>query len=314
MKERGEDSSNEIVLSIVTSCYSNLRLKFLAELLESISRQTCSKIETVVVVDGPDTLYYEVVRVVGEKNPKNPLILRLNGGRGVSASRNLGFSRSSGMYVGFVDDDVVLENSWAANVIRHFQALDEVGAIAGAAEPLWERIEDSWLPKELYWIISCTGWYKFEFAEVRNMWTMNSAVQRTEFELAKGFDVSLGPRMGRESGYASIAEDLEFSLRLRSLGSKILFAPDINCKHHVQHSQTTFEYILKRSLWIGRSRRLLFARGVENYTERVTLVSMSKALLGRRRGTSLYGRPNNLRATLAVLVAFLGLAVGYLAG
>ena len=304
-------SQKEVRLSFVTSCYSKSRLAFLEDLLHSIAHQSVQDTETIVVVDGPEALVHEVECLVSSISLSSPRVLRTATRMGASASRNLGGANAAGDIIGFVDDDVVLEEHWAANALKVFQHSGRVAALTGSAIPIWESAEDAWLPQALYWVISCTSWFRSNFVEVRNMWTMNSAIRKDVFLKAGGFDTKLGPRMGREAGYSSLAEDLELSLRLRSLDFQIFHVPSVACRHHVQGSQVRLSYIAARSLWIGRSRKMLARLGVNRDVERLALLSYFTVPLSGFRKERIQTLQQLAKASVSIPISLISIGVGY---
>ena len=210
----------------------------------------------------------------------------------------------------FVDDEVVLDSDWAYNVASAFES-GGIVAIAGNTVTLSQNYGDSWLPKSLYWIVSCAKWYGNGTHETGNMWTMNSAIDKQVFTTVGGIDATLGPRGGKEAGYLGLAEDLAFSLRLRAAGYKIHFIPLVSCGHHVQHAQVSFAYIIKKSIWIGFERRLLMLGGIVSRKRARSILALMMDLVLPRNANR--ASPSGvLPARLAICVSILSALYGFL--
>jgi glucosyl-dolichyl phosphate glucuronosyltransferase len=306
----GFDGNVEYV-SIIVSCFSRERLSYLSSLLQSISRQESSQFEVVVVVDGPPSLQNEVASLVSRYAFHKATITSTGHTTGASASRNLGARVATGPVLGFVDDDVILDSGWVKSALLEFQRSVGVAAIVGTTWPRWDNLLDSWLPRSLFWIISCSGWFREDFHEVRTMWTMNSAVRREVFLRLGGFREELGPRHGREAGYWSLAEDLEFSIRMGSSGDKIFFSPSTMCYHNVQHSQIVMPYIARRAMWIGKTRRGLSRLHVRIDTEAQLLFSMNRGLFERDKGPTALDVRLRVKGFLAIVVTLISAGLGF---
>ena len=98
---KGGQGDREARVSIIIPYYnlSSERAHFLVEAVKSAKQQTHSNIEVIVVDDGSPI---PAATALGEL--KEVVVLRTEN-RGVSAARNLGFQRSSGEYLIFLDSD-----------------------------------------------------------------------------------------------------------------------------------------------------------------------------------------------------------------
>ena len=307
-------SDGEPLLSVVVASYTMERLADIDGLLASLESQDYGRIETVVVVEKSRELYE---RLRGRADGRRRVVW--NGGvGGLSSNRNLGLRESSGEVVAFVDDDVVLDRGWASQVVRCFGD-GTVGGVTGPAYPLWTAPGMDWLPEEFHWLVSCSSWADWrDLREVRNAWGHNMAFERGAMEAAGPFATELGLRDGK----GPLAEDTEFSLRLRArTGKRILYNPKAVSWHRVHPYRLSWRFIRERSFSMGQSRALMatFARGLE--TEGDTLESEQRLLrriLVRLLPRTLLGlvrRPGRSWRRLALTVGSLAwLALGYASG
>jgi cellulose synthase/poly-beta-1,6-N-acetylglucosamine synthase-like glycosyltransferase len=306
---------SEPLLSVVVASYTMERLPDIEALLASLESQDYGALETVFVVEKSRELY-ESLRE--RANGGGSRVVWNGGEGGLSSNRNLGLRESSGEVVAFVDDDVVLDGGWASAVARCF--VDEtVGGVTGPAYPLWAEEGMDWLPEEFHWLVSCSSWADWrDVREVRNAWGHNMAFQRGAMEAAGPFSTELGLRDGK----GPLAEDTEFSLRLRArTGKRILYNPKAVSWHRVHPYRLSGRFVRERSYSMGQSRAMMatFARGLEpdagalesegRLLRRIVLRLLPATVLGLAR------RPRRSWRRLSLAVSSLAwLALGYAAG
>ena len=239
------------VLSIVATSYTTEHLEDIYTLLESIKIQTYKNIEVIFVAEQSQELYDKVKDYGETKNVTHLKVLFNDGEPGLSAARNVGIGKVTGDIIAFVDDDVVLFPEWAEEMVKAYDD-DSIIGVTGPAVPLWEDESMSWFPEEFYWIISCTAWTDWDKPrEVRSAWGMNMSFKREAFNSASLFSNVFGY-------HKPMAEDLEFSLRLKSkTGKQIFFNPRVRVWHKIHQYRLSWRFIAARSHHIGVSRRLL---------------------------------------------------------
>lgn len=96
----------EITISIITPCFNAGHL--VRELESSLVEQNLESLEWIVVDDGSDEETLEVLRDIETQSSLNVRIFR-GVNNGACYARNLGFDRSRGSWVKFVDADDLLE-------------------------------------------------------------------------------------------------------------------------------------------------------------------------------------------------------------
>ncbi|MBA7661603.1 hypothetical protein ES703_69623 [subsurface metagenome] len=301
------------LLSVIITSYTTERLGDIYELLDSIKTQTYPGVETIFVAERLTELLDKVKAYASNKDTLSLKVIFNSGEPGLSAARNLAIREAKGDIVAFVDDDVVLSPDWAEEMIKAYQG-DSIIGVTGSALPLWEDESMSWLPEELYWIISCTAWCQWnEVREVRNAWGMNMSFRREAFEQCGLFFNEFGFHKG------PIAEDNEFSQRVKAkTGKNIIYCPRVRLWHRVHKYRLSPQFIKERAYWIGRSRRMLL-RFYPEAEKGKDLLSQEHQLL-RRIFTRLF--PNILktfftnpviawRKLVATVVALTFITLGY---
>lgn len=290
-------------LSVIVSSYSLERLRDVSDLLDSVVSQDYHDFEVVYVVEGSAQLSDRVNRIVKERHLTDVLVCRNEGKPGLSEARNIGIEHSNGKILAFVDDDVILAKDWAGELVRTFDDEAIIG-VTGSATPLWEDPSDSWLPKELDWLLSCTGWCEWNrVIEVRNVWGFNMAFRKEAFETCGAFPTQFGYHRG------PMAEDLGFSMMVRNRTHKrIVFNPNVKVQHKVHQYRLSWKFIAERSYWIGHSRRML-----SHYyrDENEDVLSPENQLLKRIVTRLLPSALSNLRILTVTLAVLLFTGLGY---
>jgi GT2 family glycosyltransferase len=265
------------LLSIVVKSYTLDRRKDIYELMDSIKAQTYRHIETIFIIERSRELYEDIKDYRATIGLRNVLVLLSARRITLGGARNLGSKRARGEIIAFVDDDVVLSPDWASEMVKSYEDKNIIG-VTGAALPLWRDTRLDWLPKELYWLISCTEWTDWKgIIEVRSVWGANMSFRREAFEKAGTFLQSLGY-------HAPMAEDLEFSLRVRAkTGKNLVFNPKAFVWHKVYGYRVGFRFVAARAHHIGVSRRLLKSTYLGRYApfkiERGMLFNIAKIML-----------------------------------
>ena len=247
------------LLSVIITSYAKNRLPDVFDLLESLKAQTYGHIEIVFVGEREPELCEQVKDYADQQGMRSVIVLFNDGGPGLSAARNVGIERAQGDIIAFVDDDVILSHDWAEEVVEGFADSSIIG-MTGPAYPLWEDPGMSWLPEELYWLISCTGWTGWARArEVRNAWGMNMAFRREAFTDGLRFSSRFGLcNSSRLSWIDPPSEDVDFSLRAKErTGKKIIFCPKASVWHKVPRKRIGVKFVVQRSASVGFQRRML---------------------------------------------------------
>ena len=121
--------------------------KFLTEAIESVLDQTYTNWELLLVDDGSTDASTEIALSYANSLPHKIKYLEHEGhqNKGMSATRNLGISRSKGDFVGFLDADDIWLPEKLAEQVSVFKLHPECGMVYGRTE-IWHswtgKIED----------------------------------------------------------------------------------------------------------------------------------------------------------------------------
>ncbi len=252
------EPAKSVKLSIVVTAYTTERINDIYELLDSIKTQTLKDIETIFVIERSEELFNKVNGYIKQKNIACVKALFSKDKLGLSGARNLGITKAGGEIIAFIDDDVVLFSNWAEEMVKAYHDESIIG-VTGPGLPMWEEGEKSWLPEELYWIVSATaftGWTSER--TVRSAWGMNMSFRREAFSQCL-FSTSFGQTTGgKEAWKAGPVDDAEFSIKLRLKTNKsIMYNPLVQVYHKVYKYRLSRKFISGQSYWQGYSKALL---------------------------------------------------------
>ncbi len=251
-------TAGRIKISIIATSFTMDRCSDVCELLDSIKAQqftsstfTAADIETIFIAEGSQELHDRVKQHAEKVKLPNFRIVFSARKLYLSGARQVGAEMARGDIIGFVDDDSVLFPEWAEETIKAYKDPSVIG-VTGAALPLWRDKDSEWLPREYYWLISCTDWTGWDkVTEARSLWGMNMSLRREAFEKAGTFMTSLGY-------HQPMAEDLEFSLRVKKkTGKRLLYVPRAKVYHKVYAFRISPRFVAARAHHIGVSRRIL---------------------------------------------------------
>ena len=189
------------------------------ESLRSLSYQK-DKIEIIVVNDGKG--------LSQDLETRFPEMRLINGTDhlGASRARNMGIIASRGEIVAFIDDDVVVHPEWLSNLVRIYQRSPGVSAIVGRiTRKSFNEVETANVPVGA---IGLNGHLYFNFDRAKPyrvewMRGCNLSVRREVVREIGGFNEALGE--------ITIAEDIEFSLRLKKHAMQMRYEPSVVLIH-----------------------------------------------------------------------------------
>jgi len=112
------------VVSVIIPCYN--AGKFIGETIQSVLRQSFTDWEMIVINDGSTDDSEEIVKKIND--PRIRLVSKPN--TGVSDSRNIGFEKTTGEFVCFLDADDLMADNFLEKRIR-FLLSNSLHAIVG---------------------------------------------------------------------------------------------------------------------------------------------------------------------------------------
>ena len=239
-----------VKVSVVVSTYSEDRLGYVRECLQSLKRQSVPPVEVILVLDPrPSLVEFYQSRLSGDVR------IIASDGFGLSNARNAGVKSARGDIVAFIDDDAVADVDWISNLFGGYENPEVVG-VGGYITPVWEDGSPPWFPAELNWIVGCS--YKGlpeHRSNVRNPIGCNMSFRRIIFDAVGYFRTDVG----RFGGMLLGGEEPELSFRILNEfpHSKILYEPSAIVYHKVGKSRRRLAYLFRRSFYEGVSKALI---------------------------------------------------------
>lgn len=237
------------MISVVVCTYN--RAPTLRRMLESLfAQQERDRLALeVIVVDNNST---DDTRQVAYSFSKYPgFYYVLEGRQGLSFARNRGLAKATGGFVSFLDDDVIVDPLWLANLHK---CLDETNAdaVGGKVDLHYQTPPPPWLGPLFRMHLA-----ELDLAPTRmigldgsgysgcNVTFRKEALRRTG-----GFDEVLG----RTGAQLTCYEDTVVLHRIETAGGKMVYDPKVRVEHLVGPERMTWPYF--KRLFIGQGMSL----------------------------------------------------------
>lgn len=228
--------------------------------LKALSKQT-RPVDEIIVVDNSNYSFldkYDKVVVKYQSLPIRFFHLELSS---ASKSRNYGISKSKGEILAFLDDDSIPAKDWA----------EEISKSSLVGNFCFRGLVRSASKKKS--IIS--DFYRFlkktQLVELRRRWRtygkwrnfqLVDYIQAGNFFIKRNVIKEMRPVFD-ERLFPFLAEEMDFSQRLRKAGFQILYAKNVKVKH-LFHRLSFLNFIIKSPFWYGRAAAI-FRRRNKDY-------------------------------------------------
>ena len=111
------------MVTVVIPCYNSLR--YIAETMETVLKQTYQDFEVLVVNDGSTDGTADWVNVLSDREPKVRMVSQAN--QGLAGARCTGVTNARGKYVAFIDDDDLWELTKLAKQVNSLESNPQAG-------------------------------------------------------------------------------------------------------------------------------------------------------------------------------------------
>lgn len=203
----------------------------LKRLFDSLSKQTYTDFELIIVDQNVDGLIDEIVSVYKTKFYINHIKTRM---RGLSRARNIGIDQAKGDIICFPDDDCWLEMDTLQKVNKEFMKRDIDAITIRAMGPDNRPLSKKELTEE-------------EKVNRSNIWygamSISIFVKTKLAKVIGGFDESLGVGAGTPYG---AGEETDFLYRLLDQDKKIIHFQSINIYHPKKDDNSLSSDVLRR--------------------------------------------------------------------
>lgn len=254
-----------MTLSLIVPLSPRSDPRDLEGLLASVRRQNFPGVEVLVVSDRESRVGLPKRHRTVPMAPLN--FLSVPQGTGASAARNFAASIARGRVLGFLDDDVVLQDGWCEQCLSSFSD-ESVGAVTGKAFVRLDRYGFDFVPTSLMWTVGGTYWDSDTIRTVYSAAGMNFCIRKDVFQKVGGYATKLGP-MGDRPETATWhrlgAEESDLVLRIwESTTFKVLYNPAMVVEHRLRPESLLPRGLVRRALHVGHNRAYIHAMHPRN--------------------------------------------------
>jgi GT2 family glycosyltransferase len=238
-------------ISVVIATYH--RPDFLSGLLDALSLQTLSpKDFEVVVVDNSriqDVRVQEICRdkkysAMDIKYCHQPVI-------GLSNARNMGFTRASGEWIGYIDDDAIPPSTWLEKALDRIQTC-RTDIIGGSIHPTYSVQPPAWFHDE--YAGSNDKGVREGFTQGKvHLYGANMFWKRKLLEELGGFS----PEFGYIGDKKIFGDETELGSRAMKHGARIWYVPDLFIKHNFPKAHMHAGWFFADAYRHGQSKALI---------------------------------------------------------
>ena len=285
-------------VSVIISTYGMERIDYTHRSIESVLLQVDDESEVIVVIDEND----ELVSNLDEKYG-NRIRIEISKEIGLSNARNLGVKVAKGNIVAFIDDDATICPGWI-KAIRTSLSDNGIAAVTGTIYPDWIGDGMEWVPRPLYWIISCTYANIKDGEFVQTAIGTNMAFKKDILLEVGGFHHKLGAVQNWRKINGSwvqkmslVGEERDLCIKLAKSGYKIINSSNMCVKHKVYPYRLTFKNLMNRGYREGLTKGHLKKKYADENEDTLSLeqeyimhtltslmIEKDKSLLSRFRG------------------------------
>jgi glycosyltransferase involved in cell wall biosynthesis len=252
------DKSNTIVLSVIVPTI--VQNKNIIETIDSIYRQVRNRTdcELIVVDNRIDYQSNQAIDLIQMcQSIGSDILVVSEPSPGLSTARHAGFHAAKGSIIAYIDDDVLLSDSWVEAALNVFQ--DPTCVIAGGPSlPVFDQTPPEWysklaVPTEFQgWM---NPWYSIlhipndsDNLNTRYIWGLNFLIRRETLVKFGGFCPDLVPKQYQvwqgngESG---------LTLKLSAAGIRARYRSSLLVYHRIAAERLTYQYLSRRSFYSG---------------------------------------------------------------
>ena len=219
------NDSNELLLTVVVCTYN--RSPLLQSCLQSLVAQTADnkKFEILVVNNNSDDNTMEIACSFSTLFQKYRVIKEKE--QGLSYARNRGWNAAKAEYVGYLDDDAIVEDDYIEiilNIISNYN----FDCFGGGYLPWYKYGKKKWFP-DSYASVKYPYTTVFSLKEELFLCGGNCVYRKSMLKKTGGFSVTHG-MVGDKLGYG---EETSIQIKFRNLGYSTVCVPNLYIYHLV---------------------------------------------------------------------------------
>ena len=227
------------LVSIVICTYN--RCDDLDKTLQSVCDLTYDSFEVIVVDNNSTDNTKKIVK-------KYPVEYILESRQGVAYARNRGLEVSCGEFIGFIDDDELVDKNWIVGMLNGFALDESVAAVTGPVIPQYTIKPPAWMTEAFH---GSDGGSDYRLLSTKEaIGTGNSM-----FRLELVNDIRFKTTLGRVKSSLISGEDTDFVQQLYDKGYRGAYSPEAIVHHMIPPERTTLQWFMDR----------YFAEGITEY-------------------------------------------------
>lgn len=244
-------------LSVIICTYN--RERFLGDTLESVAAQPVPKnlVEIVVIDNNSTDSTPTLVQSFIDLHPDSKVVYVVEMNQGHTYARNRGIAESSGEILLFLDDDVLLDSNYFANLMRHYELDENLSASGGRVIVQYEHQRPKWMSRYLEPMLGHHdfGTSKITYPSNRYPVGCSMAFRASTFKKTGVFN----PDLGRRGTALGGNDEKDMLFRVREAGLTINYLPDVILKHRIDDRRLTPDYVTRQAIGVGQGERIRLA-------------------------------------------------------
>ncbi len=213
------------------------RPDYLRKALGSIARQVERAGGEIVVIDDGEL---EANRTVAAESGAR--YVAFGEPRGINAARNTGVQESSGELICFLDDDIVADDNWVANMLEAANKTPEIDVFAGPIRPQL-AVPIHTCPRNEPPITALELGNEDQICEFA--WGANMAIRRDAFMRVGMFDEAIG----------GCGDEEDWQRRYKANGGEVLYVANAGIDHVRTDEDSKLRSLMRASFHRGRFAR-----------------------------------------------------------
>ncbi|MDR0415407.1 MAG: glycosyltransferase [Prevotellaceae bacterium] len=243
------------MLSLIICTYN--RDKYIYSCLKSIAENNYDpeNYEVLLINNNSTDKTEAECRRFQQDYPDIPYKYFMETNQGLSHARNRGIKEANGDILVFLDDDAFVGKEYLKNLQENIEKHPDWAAFGGKITPVFENGKPpKWLSKWTYsWVSAIDMGKDVRLFEGEKYPTgANMGILKKTLEKVGNFNVKLGRSKKNLMG----GEEKDIFNRIKNIGGKIYWFPNIKVQHVIPENRTTDSYIIRLGLGVGMSERL----------------------------------------------------------
>jgi glucosyl-dolichyl phosphate glucuronosyltransferase len=256
-------------VSVIICSYN--RAAYIPLALQSLVNQTtgAAAFETIIVDNNSSDNTAEVCAAFIATHPQHRIIYLTEKNQGSSFARNTGAAAAKAPLLCFMDDDAIAKSDYIEKIILFFNTHAQAHAMGGRIIPKYIPSQPNWISHHVASLVGNFDYSKSitEFASNRYPLESNMIVAKEDFDTIGGFSTAIP---GVKGTLRIGGEGKDFFFRLKAIGKKVFYDPDVIIEHIVEVSKLTPAYMYRVASGIGRGEKVrTLQKGKWNYFKKI---------------------------------------------